>query len=112
MIALLNPKELLMALSGRIENGKVLNLLIEGFDPVTVKVGEEGFMVVKEKEPDLTVSTDVRTFLGLFFGRTSLLKEFLRKRITISGILNWRTANHFFSLIKQDKWHIPMGDWV
>ncbi len=112
MIALLNPRELLSALSEEIENGKVLKLLIKGFDPVTVKVGEKGIMVVKEGKPDLTVSTDSETFLRLFFGRTSLLREFLKRGVALSNILNWTTANRFFSLIKQNKWHIPMGDWV
>jgi hypothetical protein len=112
MIALFNPEELLLALSRQIENGKVLNLVIKGFDPITVRVGEKGIMVVKQEKSDLTVSTDGKTFLKLFFGRASFLKEFLRKRITIGSILNWTMVHHFFDLIKQDKWYIPMGDWV
>lgn len=112
MGALFNPEELLFALSKQIENGKVLNLMIKGFAPVTVRVGEKGIMVVKKEKPDLTVSTDDKTFLKLFFGKTSFLKEFLRKRITISNVLQWTTVNHFFKVIKQDKWYIPMGDWV
>jgi len=112
MITLLDPKELLSALSKQIEQGKVLNLVIKGFDPITVRVGEKGIMVVKNEKPDSTVSTDAKTFLKLFFGRASFLGELLRRRITISGILNWTTANRFFGFIKQQKWHIPMGDWV
>lgn len=112
MVILFKPRELLLALSRRIEKGDILHLLINGFDPVPIRVGEEGIMVVEEDEPDLVVSTDARTFLRLFFGRTSLLKEVLGRRIRIGGVLNWTTANHFFNLIKQDKWHIPMGDWV
>lgn len=112
MIALLNPRELLSALSEEIEKGKVLKLLIEGFDPITVKVGEKGIIVVKENRSDLTVSTNSETFLRLFFGRTSFLKEFLKRRVTLNNILNWTTANRFFNLIKQDNWHIPMGDWA
>lgn len=112
MTALFNPKELLSTLSEEIGKGKVLKLLIKGFDAVTVKVGEKGIMVVQEDISDLTVSTDSKTFLRLFFGRTSFLKEFLKRRVTLSNILNWTTANRFFNLIKQDKLHIPMGDWV
>ena len=112
MVVLLNPEELLLALSKRIENGKVLSLLIKGFDPITIRVGEKGIMVVKNEKPDLTMSTDAKTFLRLWFGRTSFLKEFLRRRVTIGNIPNWTTASHFFKVIKQDKWYIPMGDWV
>jgi len=112
MIALFNPEELLLALSKQIENGKVLKLLIKGFDPITLRVGEKGIMIVKKEESDLTVSTDDATFLKLFFGKTSFSKEFLRRRVTISNIRNWMTASHFFNAIKQDKWYIPMGDWV
>lgn len=112
MGALFNPEELLLALSTQIENGAVLNLVIEGFSPITVRVGEKGIMVVKNEKSDLTVSTDGKTFLRLFFGKTSFLKEFLRKRITISNVLQWMRVNHFFKTVKQDKWYIPMGDWV
>ena len=112
MTALFNPEELLSTLSEEIGKGKVLKLLIKGFGPLTVKVGEKGIMVVKEEKPDLTVSTDSKTFLKLFFGRTSFLKEFLKRRVILSSILNWTTTNRFFNLIKQDKWYIPMGDWV
>jgi hypothetical protein len=112
MIVLLNPGELLSALSQELVDGKVLRLLIKGFDPVTVKVGTKGIRVVKDENPDLTVSTDSKTFVRLFFGRTSFLNEFLRRKIFLSDILNWATANRFFSLVKHDKLYIPMGDWV
>jgi len=112
MGALFNPEELLLALSTQIENGQILNLVIKGFTPVTVRVGKKGIMVVKKEKSDLTVSTDDKTFLRLFFSKTSFLKEFLRKRITISNVLQWTTVNHFFKIIRQDKWYIPMGDWI
>ena len=112
MGVLFNPKELLLALSMQIENGEVFNLKIKGFDPITVRVGEEGIMVLEKEKADLTVSTDDKTFLRLLFGRTSFLKEFLRKRITISNVLRWMKVNHFFKVIRQDKWYIPMGDWI
>jgi len=112
MVALLNPKDILSALSEETEDGKILMLLIKGFDPVTVKVGTKGIMVATNEKPDLTVSTDSKTFIRLLFGKTSLTKEFLRRRIALSNILDWTTASHFFNLIKHDKWYIPMGDWV
>ncbi|UCE29041.1 MAG: hypothetical protein JSV85_07225 [Candidatus Bathyarchaeota archaeon] len=112
MGALLNPEELLLALSTQIKNGKVLNLIIGSFAPFKVRVGDEGIMVVKEEKSDLTVSTDEKTFLKLFFGKTSFLKEFLRKRIVISNVLQWTIVSRFFKVVKQDKWYIPIGDWV
>jgi len=112
MVALLNPKEILSALSEDTKDGKILKLHIKGFDSVTVKVGTKGIMLAKNEKPDLTVSTDGKTFVRLFFGKTSFAKELFRRRISLSNISNWTTANHFFNLIKHDKWYIPMGDWV
>jgi len=112
MVALLNPRELLSALSQETEDGKVLSLLIKGFDPVTIKVGTKGIMVVTEEKPDLTVSTDSKTFIRLLLGKTSLTKQFLKRKIALSSILSWTTASHFFNIIKHGKWYIPMGDWV
>lgn len=112
MIALLNPKELLSALSKEIEDGKILRLLVEGFNPVTVKVGAKGIMVVnKEEKPDLAVTIDSKTFVRLFFGETSLVKGFLGRKISFS-VFNWTIVSRFFKLIMHDKWYIPMGDWV
>jgi hypothetical protein len=112
MIALLNPRELLSALSQETDCGKVLTLLIEGFDSVTIRVGAKGIAVVTDEKPDFSLSTDSKTFLRLFFGKTSFLKEFLRRRIALSSILNLTTASRFFSLVRHDKLYIPMGDWV
>jgi len=112
MITLFDPRQLLLTLSERIEKGKVLAMQIAGFDPIIVKVGQNGIMVMDDGEPDLTVSTDSKTFLRLFFGRTSFLKEFLRKRISVSSILSLTVVNRFFKAVRHDKWYIPMGDWV
>jgi putative sterol carrier protein len=112
MIALFDPEKLLSALSEKVENGKALRLIIKGFDPINVKVGEKGIMLVKEAKPDLTVSIDSKTFLKLFFGRASFMSEFLRRRIALDGILSLGAARSFFRIIKEPKWYIPMGDWV
>jgi len=112
MIALLNPRELLSALSEETDGGKVLTLLIEDFDPVTIRVGAKGIAVVADEKPDFSLSIDSKTFLRLFFGRTSFLKEFLQRRIALSSILNLTTASRFFNLVRHDKSYIPMGDWV
>lgn len=112
MIALLNPRALLSALSQDTDGGKTLTLSIEGFDPVTIRVGTKGIAVVTDEKPDFSLSTDSKTFLRLFFGRTSFLKEFLRRRIALSNILNLTTASRFFSMVRHDKLYIPMGDWV
>jgi hypothetical protein len=112
MIALFDPKKLLSTLSEKVENGKVLRLLIEGFDPIDIKIGEKGIMLVNEEKPDLVVSTDHKTFIGLFFARTSFLKEFLRRKIRVNSAFGLPTANRFFNIAKQAKWYVPMGDWV
>jgi hypothetical protein len=112
MIALFDPEKILSALSERVENGKVLRLAIKGFDPIDIKVGENGIMLVNETKPDLTVSTDSKTFLRLFFGRASFISEFLRRRVTLTGILSLDTARNFFHMLEEPNWYIPMGDWV
>jgi hypothetical protein len=112
MIALLDPQKLLSALSEKVENGKVLRLLINGSDQIDIKVGQKGIMLVNGEKPEFIVSTDSKTFLRLFFGRTSLLSEFLRRRAKLSGIRCLAIARRFFNIIQQSKWYIPMGDWV
>ena len=112
MIALLDPQKLLSALSEKVENGKVLRLLINGFGQIDIKVGEKGIMLVDGEKPEFTVLTDGKTFLRLFFGKTSLLNEFFRRRVKLGGIQYLATAQHFFNIVKQSKWYIPMGDWV
>ena len=112
MVVLLDPIELLLSISKKIERGKILKLIVRGFDPIKVKVGEKGVMVVKDKKYDLTVRTDSRTFLKLFFGKTSLIKEFLRRKIIIDQIFYLPTISRFFNLIKQRRWYIPPGDWI
>jgi hypothetical protein len=112
MIALFDPKQLLSALSEKVENGKVLRLFIKGFDPMDIKIGQNRVMLVNEEKPDLAVSTDHKTFIRLFFARTSFKNGFLARKIKVSSFLDLPTANRFFRIIKQDKWYVPMGDWV
>lgn len=112
LVALLDPEELLSNLSEKIENGKILKLVIKDFVPITIKVGQKGIEVVKEGRPDVIMSTDGKTFLRLFFGRTSLLRMILNGKVSLDNILNWTTAARFFSLVRHSKLHIPMGDWV
>jgi len=112
MVVLLNPKELLLALSDESENGKTLELIIKGFDPVKVKIGQKGIKVVEDAVTDFTVSMDSKTFLRLFFGEASFLREFVRRRIRVKGMLNLHVIRRFFNLIRQGKVYIPYGDWV
>jgi hypothetical protein len=112
MIALFDPHKLLSALSEKVENGKVLRLIVKGFDHINIKIGEKGIMVAKAGEPNVIVSTDSKTFIRLFFNRTSFLKEFLRGRVTISGIFGLALVSRFFKVVSQRSWYIPMGDWV
>ena len=112
MVALLNPSELLRALSQEISNGERLNLLIRGFDPITVEVGRNGIKTTDEAKADLIIATDSQTFLKLLFCRTSFFKEWLKGGIKLNRISKFSTANRFFSLIKQERWHIPFADWV
>jgi len=112
MVALLNPHELLYALSKEIDDGNNLKLVLKGFDPLTVKVGRSGIKIVTGEKADLTVSTDAPTFLKLLLCRTSFWKELLKRTIKINKMSKLSTARRFFSIAKQEKWHIPFGDWV
>lgn len=112
MIALFDPHRLLSTLSERVERGKVLRLVVKGFDYIDMKVSENGITLAKGEEPNVVVSTDSKTFTRFFFNRTSFLKELLRGRVTVSGILGLALASRFFKVVRQRKWYIPMGDWV
>jgi len=112
VVALLNPNELLHALSQEVDIGKNLRLNIKGFDPITVRVGKNGIEVIASGKPDLTMSTNSGTFLKLLFCRTSFWKEFLKRTIKISRISMLPTATRFLNIIKQERWHIPLGDWT
>lgn len=112
MIALFDPQKLLSTLSEKVENGKVLRLVIKGFDPVDIKVGEKKMMLVEEQKPDQILWIDCKTFLRIFFDKTSFLNEFLRRRAKLRGVLGLATVLRFFNIVKVRKWYIPMGDWV
>lgn len=112
MIALLDPRALLLALSEPVDDGPVLKVTISGFDPVLVRVGAGGIALVADKEPDLTISTNSKTWVRLFFGRTSFLRELLRGSITASSLRNLRAASRLFRIVRQNRWYIPMADSV
>ena len=110
MVVLLDPRELLLSISEKVESGKVLNLVIDGFDPITVMVGKKRIMVVEDQRSGLTVSTDSKTFLRLFFGKTSFLKELFHRKI-VTNPVQLSTVSRFFNIIRVKKWYIPSGDW-
>lgn len=110
MVALFNPKELLLPLSEEIEHGKTLKLIIEGFDPIIVKVGRNRIMVMHDAEPDFTVRTDSKTFLRLCFGKESFMRQFLKRNVFIDRLTCLPTILRFFSIIRNKKWYIPTGD--
>ncbi len=112
MVVLLNPYELLRAFSQDVMIGTNLKLNIRGFESVIVKVGKKGIKVVTEEKHKMTVSTDTETFLKLSFGRTTFLKQFLKGKIKVSNLFKLPTAHRLFKEIRQEKWHIPSGDWV
>lgn len=112
MVVLLNPQVLFSSLSEEVNQGKTLKLLIRGFDPILLRVGEKGVMVAPKSKPDLTVTTDGRTFVNLLFGKTSFLRQLLKGRVSVSSLFDLPTAVHFFSVIEQKKWYIPPGDWL
>ncbi len=112
MIVLLNPQEFFSSLSEEVDHGETLKLLIKGYDPVLLRVGEKGVMVVSKSEPDLTVTTDSKTFLNLLFGKTSFFRQLLQGKVSISSLSNLPTVVHFFNVIKLKKWYIPPGDWL
>lgn len=110
MIALLNPRELLLPLYSPIDVGRVMKLNIKEFDALTIKVGKNGFALVENDQAKFTLSIDMKTFIRLFFGKTSFLVEFLKRKISVNIQDLW-TAKHFFDLIKNQNWYIPSGDW-
>lgn len=112
MIVLLNPHKLLLSLSEEIKCGKVLKLCIEGFEPISVKVGEKRIKVVEAERSDSVVQTNSKTFLKLFFRRTSLIKELFKRNVIIDNLLHLPVAIRFFNVIKQDRWYIPQADWL
>lgn len=112
MVALFNPKELLSAFSQDKVSGTDLRVSIEGFEPITVKVSKKGIKVVSQEKHDLEVFTDSETFLRLFFGKTTFFKQYLKRKVKVSNILKLMAVYHFFRKIRQEKWHIPFGDWA
>jgi hypothetical protein len=111
-IKLLDPRELLKAFSDDDASGPCIRLDIEGFESITATVGKKGIKLLSETKADLELSTDSETFLKLFFNQTSVMREFLRRRLKTSNISKLLVAMRFFNLIKQEKWYLPFGDWA
>lgn len=111
MVVLLNPNELLMSLSEKAERGKILTLHLRGLAPINVRVGQNKIEVLKEGKPNLKVTTDNKTFLKLFFGSTTFMKELIKGKVVVDGKMNLLTASRFFKIIKQNRWYLPYGDW-
>ncbi len=109
-IVLLDPKKLLSSISEEVHEGKTFRLNIHDFEPVTVKVGKEKIMILESEKSECSMSTDAKTFLRLFFGKTSFLKEFLKRNVKVS-VFDLLITKRFFKLIKTEKWYIPSGDW-
>lgn len=110
MSVLLNPQDILIALSEEIRDGTVLELVIRGFEPITLRVGKVGMMIERGKKPNLTVSTDRKTFLKLFFEKTSVWKEFLKGNLGVNKIYRLPTVSRFFKIVRHKKWYMPPGD--
>jgi len=110
MIVLLNPRDILSALSENIKRGEHLTLRIRGFDPITVKVGKKGIKLLEDMQSKVNVSTDSVTFLNFLFGKTSFWKELVKRKVTFD-ILHLPTVYRFFKSISNKKWYIPPGDW-
>lgn len=112
VIKLLDLRKLLEAFSDDDASGPCIRLNVEGLEPVTVTAGKKGVKFMVEKKPDVELSTDSKTFLKLFFNQTSVLKEFLGRRLKVNNVLKLSMATRFFNLIKQEKWYFPFGDWT
>ena len=112
MVVLLNPIELFSSISEEVNQGKTLKIVIDGFDPILLRVGEKEIMVVQNDKPNWTVTIDSKTFLKLLFGKTSFLTQFIKGKIKIDSVLGLQTAMHLFGLIRQKSWYIPLGDWL
>ena len=113
MVVLLNPKELLIPLSKENVEGKRINLEIHGFEPISLVVGKDKIRLLEYKNgSDLVLSMSDKVFLRLFFGKTSVLKEFLRGSVRIKGKTHINTATRFFRIIRQRNWYFPPGDWA
>ncbi len=111
MFVLLNLEELLVPLSSDAVQGRVFTLIINGFKPLNIVVGKDKIRILGEKAtPDIRVSLEARTFLRLFFGKTTVLKEVLRGNLRIEGKIHFNTIFRFFRIFKQNKWYIPQGD--
>lgn len=113
MAALLNPKELLVALSAENISGRRLNLEINGFSPISLVVGEDKIKVIEyDPKAEVVLAMSDKAFVNAFFGKTSLLGELLKGEIKVKGKVHLNLAMKFFGIIKQRKAYIPIGDGI
>jgi len=111
MPILINLEQLLKPLSEPGVTGKSIKLQIREQVPLFVIVGKNRFSISTDIEnPDLIISTDSKVFLRLFFNRTSIIREFLKKTISFSCKRRFLTALKFFNMIKQKQWYFPDAD--
>ncbi|MBI2868946.1 MAG: hypothetical protein HYX96_03880 [Chloroflexi bacterium] len=112
MVVLLNPRDLLAPFSHSNTRGNVINIKITGFESLSIAVGENSIAVcdgVREQAPSLALSAE--SFLGLFFGKTNLLKEVFKGNVKV----NWRylpVVARLFNIIRQKRWYVPFGEWA
>jgi hypothetical protein len=112
MVALLNPHEFFRSISQKTEQGKIVQLNIHGSDPIFLRVGRKVLEVVADEEPNIVITLKGKTFLRLLFGRTTFLREYVNGRTSVNSIFNIRLAHGLFDYIRQDRWYIPLGDWL
>lgn len=112
MVALINPQELLAALSSKGVTGRRLNLEIAGFNPISVLVGENEIEVAEYNPEGVTLAMSDKTFVNIMFGKASLMREFLKGRIKVRGKSQLGIARRFFAIIKQENLYIPPGDGI
>ena len=113
MVALINPRELLTALSSESATGRRLNLEMAGFDPISVLVGNSEIKVAGYKsEADITLEMSDKVFVNIMFGKHSLFREFLAGRVKVKGKNRLGIALRFFAIIGQKNLYIPPGDGI
>jgi len=111
MVTLLNPKELLRAVSAEGITGRILNLEIDRFRPISLVIGEKAIRVIEDRlKADITLSMSDRVFVNILFGRTSFFREFLKGKIRVKNKIHLNVAIRFFNSIRQKKLYMPTGD--
>ena len=111
--ALLDPLKLLNALSSERasrEPDVVMGVIIKGHPEITVGIKGDEMGIVEGLKPDFFIKLDEETFIRLFLGQTSPLKELLSGRLSVSKLRFLPVVLRFFRSIRHDEWYIPAGD--